>query len=307
MDLSIIILSYNTKDILSECLKRLQLSVTSCQTNLKNKVQVIVLDNASSDGSVEAIRKILKQVQDDGVEIELIESKENTGYSKGNNIALKKAKHPLILFLNSDVYLEEDTLEKALNYFKNPGCDSIGVKLKFADGKFQPSAGNLPNPFNIPLWILGLSKIPGLSLINPYHPSEKSYFSQVIEVGWVTGAFFMIKKEILDKVGGFDENLFMYSEEVELCRRIKKAGFRIWFIPTISVTHLHAASSNFDTSPAFINELKGIKYFFHKYYPNWYFLIKLFLIKGLILRVVAFSLLGNVQRAKAYMKGLSVI
>ena len=300
MDLSIIILSYNTKDITNECLNRLQLSVDSCQKNIGNKIQVIVLDNASSDGSAETIRKNHPWV-------ELIESKENTGYSKGNNLALKKAKNPLILFLNSDVYVEEDTLELALNYFKNPGVDALGVKLKFEKGKFQPSAGNLPNPFNIPLWILGLSKIPGISLINPYHPTDKSYFSQISPVGWVTGAFFMIRKEVLDKVGGFDENLFMYAEEVELCQRIKNAGFKIWYVPTITVTHLHGASSNFDTSPAFVQELKGLKYFFKKYYSSWYFLVKLFLIKGLMLRVIVFSFLGKTKRAKAYIDGLKVI
>ncbi len=300
MDLSVIILSYNTKEITDECLKRLQSSAISCQTKLKNKIQTIVLDNASSDGSSEMIKQKYP-------EVELIESKENTGYSKGNNIALKKAKCEVILLLNSDVYIEEDTLEKALEYFKNPDCDVIGAKLAFENGNFQPSAGNLPNPVNVPLWILGLSLISGINYLNPYHPKYKSFFNNMRQVGWVTGAFFMMRKEVYEKISGFDENLFMYSEEVEFCKRIKNAGYKIWYVPTIKVTHLHAASSNFDTSPAFVLELKGLKYYFKKYYANFYPLVKIFLIVGLILRVIAFALLLKMNRAKAYLKGLSVI
>ncbi|MBI2017894.1 glycosyltransferase family 2 protein [Candidatus Daviesbacteria bacterium] len=299
MDLSVIILSYNTKEITDECLNRLQQSVASCQTKLKNKIEVIVLDNASSDGSLEIIKQNHPWV-------ELIESKENTGFSKGNNLAIKQSINPYVLFLNSDAYVENDTLEKAMQCFKNPDCDALGPKLVFENGDFQPSAGNLPNPFNIPLWILGLSLIPGINKLNSYHPKHKEFFNKMRQVGWVTGAFFMLRKKVLDKVGLFDENLFMYSEEIELCKRIKNAGFKIWYIPTIIVTHLHAASSSFDTSLAFINELKGLKYYFGKYYPSWYFLVKLFLILGLILRVIAFSLLKP-SRARAYIKGLSVI
>lgn len=292
MDLSIIILSYNTKDITDECLRRLQ--------KAGNEAQIIVLDNASSDGSVEMIKQKYP-------EVELIESRENTGYSRGNNIALKKAKHEIILLLNSDVFVEEDTLQKALECFKNPECDVIGTKLVFENGNFQPSAGNLPNPFNVPLWILGLSLIPGIDHINSYHPKYKSFFNHMRKVGWVTGAFFMMRRKVYEKVGGFDENLFMYSEEVEFCKRIKDAGYKICYVPTIKVTHLHGASSNFDTSPAFIQELKGLKYFFKKYYSSFYPLVKIFLILGLILRIIAFSLLLKINRAKAYLKGLSVI
>ena len=300
LNLSVIILSYNTKDILDKCLQSLQLSVVSCQKNLGNKIQIIVLDNASSDGSVEMVKK-------NHPEVDLIESKENTGYSKGNNLAFKKAKYPLILFLNSDVYLQEDSLEKALLNFKNPDCDGLGIKLQFENGKFQPSAGDLPNFFNIYLWIFGFAKLPILENINPYHPTDPSYFNELRKVGWVTGAFFMLRKEVFEKVLGFDENLFMYAEEVEMCKRISKKGCKIWYVPTITATHLHAASSNFDTSPAFVSEIKGLSYYFKKYYKNYYWFYKIIMIKGLILRIIVFTLFGKTKRANAYMKGLGMI
>jgi len=302
MDLSTIVLSYNTKDITDECLRRLQSSVVSCQRKLKNKIEIIVLDNASSDGSVEMIKRNHPYVR-------LIESKENTGFSKGNNIGLKQAKNPYILLLNSDVYVEDDSITASLEYFqKNPDCDVLGPKLIFGDGSFQPSAGNLPSPFNIPCWILGLSLIPVVKeLTFPFHPNYKSFFSNAKEVGWVSGAFFMLKREVFIKVGGFDESIFMYLEEVELCKRIDLAGFNIWYVPSIQVTHLHGASSSADKSVIFIRELSGLKVYLKKYYCLAYPLVKVFLILGLIIRIIAFSFLGKFNRANAYMGGLGVI
>lgn len=294
MDLSIIILSYNTKNITDECLKRLQVAVDRVQKK-GIKTEVIVLDNASSDGSAEMIKKNHPWV-------ELIESKENTGYSKGNNLAFKKTRYPNVLFLNSDVYVKDYTLQKALEYFEDHLCDGLGVKLLYEDGTLQPSAGNLPDPLNTIFWILGLGQ-----LLNPFHPKNPAYFSKDNEVGWVMGAFFMIKKEVFQKVGGFDENIFMYMDEVDLCQRIKRAGFKVCFTPSITVVHLHRASSQDDPNRALVSELKGIKVYFEKYYSRSFPIVRLFLVLGLIFRIIAFSLLGRTKRARAYVEGLSVI
>lgn len=303
LDLSVIILSYNTKDITDECLSRLHQSVISCQKKHQNEIEVIVLDNASSDGSAQMIAKKHPWVT-------LIESKTNTGFSRGNNMAFSLSKFPIVLFLNSDVYVEQDSLAKALEYFKNPNCDVLGPKLVFGDGSFQPSAGNLPTPLNTIFWILGVSLIPGIrEFTNPFHPNYQSFFASptVVPCGWISGAFLMIKRSVFEKVGGFDEKIFMYLEEVELCKKVKDAGFRVWYTPQIKVTHLHGASSRFDPTQAFVRELKGLKVYFEKYYPGVYPIVKVFLILGLILRVIAFSLLGKTKRARAYVEGLSVI
>lgn len=288
MDLSIIILSYNTKNITDECLRRLQLSgAHSCQ--------IIVLDNGSSDGSLDMIKKKYPWV-------ELIESKENTGYSKGNNIAFKKARFPIVLFLNSDVYVEQDSLIKVLEYFRNHNCDGLGVKLTFENGTLQLSAGNLPTPLNTIFWILGLGQF-----FNPFHPKSEFFFSKEKEVGWVMGAFLMIRKEVFVSVGKFDEKIFMYMDEVDLCKRVRMAGYKICFTPTISVTHLHRASSKDNPEQALTKELQGISYYLKKYYSKWYGVLRLFLTLGLILRIIAFSLLGKTARARAYIDGLGVV
>lgn len=302
MDLSVIILSYNTKNITKRCLEKIKAAKEYCEDKLNNKIEVIVLDNASTDGSAAMVKQNFSWVK-------LIKSSENTGFSKGNNIAMKKAKNPYILLLNSDVYLEEDSLYKALAYFRvNKNCDVLGARLNYATGTLQPSAGNLPNPVNIILWILGLSLLPFISLIiPPFHPKNRSYFSKAHRVGWVMGAFFMIKREIFKETKGFDENLFMHMEEIEWCKRIKDLHFKIWYVPQVAVVHLHGASTNFDLGTSFLNEIRGIRYYLKKHHSSFYLPVKLFLILGLILRVIAFSLIGKSKRARIYLEGLSII
>lgn len=302
LDLSIIILSYNTKDITGRCLDKMRVAKEYCEKRLGNKVQVIVVDNASSDGSAALIKS-------DYPWVKLITSKDNLGFSKGNNLAMRQTKTPFILLLNSDVYLSEESLYKALAYFRvNLNCDSLGAKLTYSTGKLQPSAGNLPSPLNLIFWILGLSKLPLLNkFVSPFHPKDKKYFSKAHQVGWVMGAFFMFKREVYERTGGFDENLFMHMEEVEWCKRIIKRGYKIWYVPSVEAVHLHGASTNFDLSASFLNELKGVKYFSLKHYKSSYQLVKIFLNLGLILRVIVFSLLGKTKRARVYLEGLKVV
>lgn len=292
LDLTVIILSFNTKDITARCLNRLQSSVVSCQTKFKNKIEVIVLDNGSTDQSAQMLKSEYPWVK-------LIALKENTGFSKGNNIVMQKSKNPFILLLNSDVYVEEDTLSKALAYFRvNLNCDVLGAKLNYASGALQSSAGPLPNFLNIILWIFGLKG---------FHPRSKGYFSKAHEAGWIMGAFFMLKREVFDVTAGFDEQLFMHMEEVEWCKRIKDKGFKIWYVPQVSVVHLHGASTNFDLALSFLNELKGIKYYLLKHMKAIYLPLKLFLVIGLIFRVISFTLLGKTKRARVYLEGLKVV
>lgn len=292
LNLSIVILSFNTKDITGRCLTHLKLAKEYVEKKFKNSIEVIVVDNGSEDGSSQMIK-------DDFPWVKLTSLRQNSGFSKGNNLALKKVKSPFILLLNSDVYVSEESLYKALAYFRvNLNCDVLGAKLTYSDGRLQPSAGELPNPLNIITWIFGFSG---------FHQKEKSYFKKAHPVGWVMGAFFMLKRKVFDSVGGFDENIFMYLEEVEWCKRIKDHRFKIWYVPTVEAVHLHGASSNFDLTKGFLNEIKGIRYYLSKHYKNYYLVTKLFLILGLILRIIAFSMLGKTKRARVYMEGLSLI
>lgn len=302
LDLSVIILSYNTKDITGRCLEKVFLAKSYCEKRLKNKIQVIVVDNASNDGSAQLIKSDYRWVK-------LISQKENLGFSKGNNLAMKEVKNPFVLLLNSDCYVQEESFYKAIAYFRvNLNCDVLGVRLNYPDGRLQLSSGNLPNPLNLIFWIFALSLLPlSGSLVPSFHPKDKSFFSKAHQVGWVMGAFFMLKRKVYESTGGFDESFFMHMEEVEWCRRIWDKGYKIWYAPQIEVVHLHGASSNFDLSPSFLNELKGIKYYLKKHYSFSYFLVKLLILLGLILRVIAFSVLGKTKRARIYLEGLGAI
>lgn len=302
LDLSVIILSFNTKEITDKCLSKLEIAKAYCQNRLKNKVQIIVLDNDSKDDSVLMIKQ-------DHPRVKLIVSKENTGFAKGNNIAQKSTKSPFILLLNSDVFVEEDSLYKMMAYFRvNKNCDVMGAKLKYASGALQPSAGFLPGPLNIIFWILGINLFPFIgSKLNPFHPQSRTFFSKAHSVGWIMGAFFALKRKVFESTLGFDENLFMHMEEVEWCKRIKDKGFKIWYVPQVEVTHLHGASSNFDLGSSFINEISGISYYLKKHYPLFYLPTKLFIVLGLVLRIIAFSFLGKSKRARVYVEGLKII
>jgi len=117
----------------------------------------------------------------------------------------------------------------------------------------------------------------------------------------------MLKRKVFEKTGGFDENIFMYLEEVEWCKRITKLGFKIWYAPQFEVTHLHGASSRLYPQRLYINELKSMKYYFKKHSPNTLLLIKLILVLGTLFRTIIFTLLGKTVRAKAYLEGLKVV
>lgn len=302
LDLTVIVLSYNTKEITLKCLSKLKIAKDYCEKRFGNKVEVIVVDNASTDGSAGAIKSGFPWIK-------LTASDVNLGFSKGNNIAMENSKSPFILLMNSDVYVQEESIYKALAYFRvNLNCDVLGPRLNYHTGDLQPSSGNLPNPISVMSWILGLGTMPFISnLIPPFHPKDKNYFSKAHQVGWIMGAFFMLKRPIFEKTKGFDENIFMHMEEVEWCKRIKDKGYKIWYAPQIQVIHLHGASTNFDLSSSFLNELKGMRYYLKKHYKYYYYPLKLILVIGLLLRIIAFWTVGMTKRARIYWEGLKVI
>ena len=300
LDLTVIVLSYNTKDITDQCLTKLKAATLFCQKKINNKINVIVVDNASADDSWQMLKAKHSWTK-------LIKSEVNTGFSGGNNLAMKDSLTPFILLLNSDAYVKEDTLFDSLQFFDdNPDCDVLGCRLLFANNRFQPSAGFLPTPTNTWLWISGLSLLPGLDQ-HPYHPRNPNFFSKVRPVEWVMGAFMMLKKEVYQKTQGFDESIFMYGEEIEWCKRIKDLGFKTYYVPEFQITHLDKASSNFMIEKPLLNEFKGIARYFNKHYKSQYPQVKLVIQLSLILRVIIFTLLINSQRRRAYFEALKVL
>ena len=247
--LSIVILSFNTCEVTLKCLE--------CVYKLRGvDLEVIVVDNASTDGSVYEIKKRYK-------DIGILRNKNNVGFARGNNQGMKIAKGDKFLLLNSDCFLEKDTLSKM------PDVDVVGCKLLNEDGSVQPSWGYFPTLRRIIQLMLFVDNFPVIrKFIDSIHVRDVSRYEKTQEVDWVTGAFVMLKREVFEKVGGIDEKYFMYGEEMEWMYRIKKAGYKVWYSPAASATHLLGASSK-NRAPAVTGEMKGWIYWFAKHNPLW--------------------------------------
>lgn len=302
MGISVVIVSWNTKEITDTCLASMKKAVDYVKD--RANVEVIVVENASEDGSFEMIAKKHPWVK-------LKSSGADLGYGKGNNFGYKlcDSKNEYLLLLNNDAYVNEDTLARSLDFMAgHPDCGVLGCQLRFLDGRFQPSAGFLPTPASVWSWIWGLSLVPGVKLFfKPFHPADKDFFKKDREVGWTMGAFLFMKMEVFKDSKGFDENFFMYMEEVEWCRRAKKAGYRIFYTPSFWVTHVDKASAMGkpeELAKIFRREILGFVYYLNKNYKNqsWWFIpaIK----AGIALRLLAFTLLGNKMRQDAYKQTL---
>lgn len=184
-DCTIIILSYNTNEVTDICLKKAEASKAHCEKNPGNSIKIVVVDNGSHDGSVEMIRK-------KHPETELISLPENIGYPKGNNLAMKDASTPFILLLNDDAYLNEDTIQRALEFMdrKQP-CDALCVRLTYPDGGFQPFGGSLPTPLKTIFWNFGLGSAPIIKhFISPIYQYDPGYFKKEQRMEWCSTGFF---------------------------------------------------------------------------------------------------------------------
>lgn len=298
-EISVIICTYNTKELTCTCLDKLKDSIDF----LGKPVEVIVVENGS-DKTGELIREKYKWV-------DVIKPSENTGFAKGNNLGIRKSggKSKYYLFLNTDALVKKETLAKAVDFLEqHKDCDVLGCRLVLGDGIVQSSGGYLPTPLSIVSLVWGLNLIPVLNLFTkPIHPKRKSFFAKDRKVGWVMGAFLFMRNEVLDKTKGFDDNFFMYMEEVEWCKRIWDAGFNIWYTPSFSITHLDKASSKGNPEKLrkiFKLEILGAIYLLKKYYPSsvkWVIpLIKI----GLHARILAFTIIGDNLRKLAYKETL---
>lgn len=216
MNLSIVIVSYNTREILKRCLG-----------SLPKKFEIFVVDNASSDDSVTMIRKNFPKVK-------LIINKENLGFAKAVNQALRVIQNGAVLLLNSDTLVKGKTLNKLIEFEKQVQPAIIGLKMLNTDGTVQGSCFYLPTVKRAILeYLLGKK-----NYFSKYAPQGKN----PVEVEAVSGGAMMISREVIDKIGLFDERFFMYFEDLDYCRRAKKTGLKVYFLPTAEIIHEHGAS-----------------------------------------------------------------
>lgn len=232
MDVSIIIVSYNTKNLLADCIK----SIKSTDNNLN--VEIFVVDNNSSDATAEYIKKNFKQVN-------LIENKQNFGFSKANNQALKIAKGKYVLILNPDTKLFKDTLKSMYDFMeKNTNVGISTCRVELASGELDRDCRRrFPTPWRAFTHFSGLSKIfPNSKTFDSYYMGYISDAKQH-EIDSAVGAFMFTRKSAIEKVGLFDEDFFFYGEDLDWCWRFKEAGYKIFYTPGTKIIHYKGASS----------------------------------------------------------------
>jgi hypothetical protein len=299
--LSIIIPSFNTQDLLEVCLNSIVKFTKNCQ------YEIIIIDNASSYDVQKQINNFKIKTK---TRVILIKNSSNLGFAKACNQGIKTSCGEFILFLNSDTKLVDNSLQKSLNFLNNnQNFDILGCQLLNSNKTIQPSAGFFPKLRQIFLMMFFIDDIPLINrLINPYHQNRISFYKKTQKVDWVTGAFLFARADVLKKINGFDEDYFMYAEEVDLCFRAKKSGFEVVYYPGAKIIHLKEASPREFSQKAVIAEFKGLKLFFSKNKPGWEMpFLRLFLKIGSLLRVLFFGiLLANAKTKQIYLQAFAV-
>lgn len=270
-DLSIVVLSWNVRELLRECLR----SVVSAQESVVRRqlsgadhlapgswlltpgscplsTELIVVDNASTDGSAEMVVAEFPETR-------LIRNAENLGYARANNIGIAVGAGRYVLLLNSDTVVPPGTLEALVAFMDaHPQAGACSPRLVQTDGRPQPYAfGGDPTP----LYLLrrGINRL----LLN--RPLHDWAVAEPVQVDWVSGACLLARRAAIEQVGGLDEAMFMYFEDNDWCRRMRLAGWQVWYVPTVAITHIGGAGLK--QNPAARRAYReSLRYFYRKHY-----------------------------------------
>lgn len=272
-DLSVIVVSYNTRQLLDDCLASLQQADAP-----GNGLEIIVVDNASSDGSVEMVRQKYPRFR-------LFANSENRGYSAANNQGAQAANGRFLLFLNSDTRISKPALTQPLNYLQeHPEVGALTVNLVYPNGQRDPdNHRGFPTPWNAFCHFSGLRRLfPHTPLFNGYLQSYAD-FDQIHAVDVIAGSYMMMPAELFHQVGGWDETYFFYGEDIDLCYRIRQTGALIIYFPHVKVLHYKGASSGLRKESGEIarppratrirvarESVRAMKIFYRKFYSQQY-------------------------------------
>ncbi|MCA9962175.1 MAG: glycosyltransferase family 2 protein [Chloroflexota bacterium] len=272
-DLSVIIVSYNTRQLLDDCLASLQQAEAP-----RGGLEIIVVDNASHDGSQEMVATKYPDVQ-------LLALTENLGFAAANNRGVALANGRYYLFLNSDTRIEAEALERPLTYLcDHPEAGAITVKLIYPNGQRDPdNHRGFPTPWNALCHFTGLGKLFRHSpRFNGYFQSYAD-FSQTHAIDVTAGSFLMMPAALFQQIGGWDETYFFYGEDIDLCYRIRQTGAQIIYYPHVQVLHYKGASSGLRKESADIanppketrvrvarESVRAMQLFYRKFYRDQY-------------------------------------
>lgn len=287
MDLSIIIPSYNTKALLERCL----ISVFTDLRSSDISFELIVVDNASKDGSPELLSKKYPQVQ-------LVRNTENLGYGKANNQAIRKAKGEYVLLLNSDIVVQHDAVGMLYRFIKGKKKIFAGGKLFNEDGSAQASCGPFYTIPVVALMLFAKGDYWGATRVSP---------DTTRPVDWVSGACIIGQKSSFLDVGLFDEGIFMYMEDIDFLYRAKKKGYTVFFSSDARFTHAGAASSGERRTPV-VNIYRGLMYFYRKHRgPASCATIRFMLTVKALVAIVGGRIMGKRDLSIIYEEAIGVV
>lgn len=287
MKLSICIVNWNTRDLLTQCIKSVY------ETTHGFAYEIIVVDNNSSDNSVDQVRKMFPDVR-------LIVNNENRGFAAANNQAIKVAQGEYVLLLNSDTVVLSNALEILVKFMdKHPEAGACGSKRIKPDGSLDMTVRGEPTIMGTLFHLLGLNKVfPDNRYARKYYLTDWDH-NTLREVPKIGGACLMLREKTLDQVGLLDERFFMYGEDVDLCYRIKGGGWRIYYVPQSVIIHYLGGSSRKASYRMIGAYYKSIYLFYKKHYakpPFSYFNWLVF--SGIALRAVITMLLNVFKKSK---------
>lgn len=287
MDLSIIIVNYNHKHLIQKCIETIIASKPSL------RYEIIVVDNGSDYDVKSQISTFKHQFPD----IHLIKNKENVGFGRANNQGVVKARGTWVLFLNTDIEVLDRAIDALYSFAVHRNNHSIvGGKLLNVDGSDQKSAGSFFTIWNTFALLFLKGDSLGLTRYSPHTPRH---------VDWLSGACFMIKKSDFKRIGGFDEGIFMYMEEVDLMYRAHMKGIVTWFCPNARFIHIGAATSG--RAKSIINIYRGLIYFYTKHFPDKLPQLQFLLATKARVSVILGKVTGNTYLVTTYDQASDII
>lgn len=265
MDLSIIIVNYETYDLTKQTVN----SVIDKKHEFS--FEIIVVDNCSKDSSYNKLKSTFKKEIENNL-VKFIANDRNDGFAVANNICIKIAKGNFILLLNSDTFVEDQTIETTLSYIKkNNDVGAIGCKVVLPDGTLDKACRrSFPEPKNSFYRLFGLSKLfPNNKKFNEYNLSYLD-INGIYEIDSLVGAFMLVRKVAIDQVGLLDEDFFMYGEDIDWCYRIKEAGWKIIYYGKSEIIHYKGSSSKKKKLKLIYEFYRAMYLFYNKHYRSEY-------------------------------------
>lgn len=304
IDLSIILIS-SKKDYLFDCLDTLKPALTKVDS------EIILIDNVSAD-------RLDKLVKVKYPEVKVIRRSKNGGFGENNNMGMKIAKGRYVLLLNDDTkMIDRNIFKEMIEWMDNhPEVGLSSCALLNPDQKnYQGSGGYFPTLVRVFAWMFFIDDLPVIDqIIKPYHPmhgnsffnTNEDYFKKQHQQDWVTGAYFFMRKTAMDEAGIFDEDFFLYVEEVELAYRFHKKGWKTWYLPKWKIVHYGMATNG--SEKATIMEMQNLILFYQKHMPKWQIPVITLLLKiGAAIRLLLYTIFFKFSIAKIYAKALKSI